>query len=827
MNCRVGFVVVVMLFWGLGSVRAQTVGQTSASGTGGASVQGQDDPERRLAELSDDPEKAVPILLELVDHEDSRVRMAAFAKLEALGSPAARALVHELENRKDGRIDVVSCFIWLGPEARKDAVPGLMKILEDPKASKRGDLVNRAIDALWIIGPDAKDAVPLLLRALKNDNERVRLRAAETLGKIGANPAEVVPALCEVYSTIQWSGQERVIEAIGKFGSCDEKVLAVLSKGLQDESSRVREQAGIALGKVGLDCPKATELLRAALRNPDMRVRDAVIESLSKHPKAEVAAPLLVELLTQEDDIRFSAWMGLFCMGSSAVETLIAAMDDPDASMRASVTEIIYSIGPQAAAAVPELQRLLEDPVEEVRANAAMGLAGIGTASRAALEALVKALSDPSPKVQRYAAIALGAIGERSKLVDDGLVCALQTNNARVLIDVASSLAELKVTDEKALPRLVELLSMPDERDSGGVSYPGATRRSVPEMALLALKSYGSRARMAKPEVLRLAVGQAGRAVRIAALRALAEIGVTESEARQVAKLSAAEQQELDALVFHVVVRQPGVALEFLRQHSSVPSRLDPDTAAWLQGQAGEEFTALKQAVFERDDLPLEIMMQTGDPRYIAVIKQRMEKANHHRRAYLEACARALGDPPDWILRISEGHPADYERIYAEWAKRLVDSEAAKASVFSSSEGGDSDSSPSTAGETGGGDARPREWGHTDGSVAIMITGRIRMPDDSPAIAPRFYRTNDSMLLGKECRDPVDFDYDATTGRFVLRTGVFAAFSVGGGREAGPYMTGNAEVLIEAHGAKPLTVDFCDMMPDVEITLSYERTEER
>jgi hypothetical protein len=209
----------------------------------------------------------------------------------------------------------------------------------------------------------------------------------------------------------------------------------------------------------------------------------------------------------------------------------------------------------------------------------------------------------------------LAAIGQRSKLVDDGLVGALQTDNARALTGVVSSLTKLKVTNEKALPRLVELLAMPDDRDSDGVPFIVGIPHRVPEAALLALKNYGPRARTAKPEVLRLAVGQADRAVRLAALRALAEIGVTESDARLVAKSSAAEQQELDALVLHVVARQPGVALEVLRQHPTVPSRLDPDTAAWLKGQAGEEFTALKKAVFERDDLPLEIMVQTGDPR--------------------------------------------------------------------------------------------------------------------------------------------------------------------------------------------------------------------
>lgn len=96
------------------------------------------------------------------------------------------------------------------------------------------------------------------------------------------------------------------------------------------------------------------------------------------------------------------------------------------------------------------------------------------------------------------------------------------------------------------------------------------------------------------------------------------------------------------------------------------------------------------------------------------------------------------------------------------------------------------------------------------------------MPDRSPAITPRFYHTNDRMLLGEARKDPTPLiRYDQKTGRFVFLTTVFAAYSVAKGqKEPGPYQTGSADTLIEATGAKPLTVQFYDEMPEVEIILS-------
>jgi HEAT repeat protein len=787
MRHRVGFVAAVILLWSLCSLRGAEPEEASPFETPGASRPDIEEPIRQLAELPDDPEKAVPILLGLLEQERTGVQMAVALRLRALGCRAIPILVRQLKDGEEGQLAVLEGFYWLGPCA-KDAVPELVAFLKEWMASQRSgrhSRITRAIRALGAIGPDAEEAVSSILVALKEEGESVRVTAARSLGEIGADSEEVVSALCEAYSSLEWD-RETVVDAIGKLRSRSKVSVALLVRALEDDGCLVRREAAKALGGLGPDCLEAIDPLCAALRDPERRVRDAAAGALCQYGEAEVAAPALVALLScEDDDIQATAWMELLSMGVSAVEALKAAMDDPDASVRGTAAELIYYIGPQAIGAVPALQRLLEDPAEKVRVSAAIGLAEIGEEARPATDMLVDALADPNPEVRRYAAIALAAIGGDSQLVVNGLIRALESDNARVLTAVALALAELEVANERALPRLIELLSAGANSTTKRTSHFVHVPDRVPEAALLAIRNYGTEAKAARSKVLSLAVGQVDESTQLAALRTLAEIGVTESDAQTLASSSIADQEKLDALIFHALTRHPGIALRYLKEHPGVSSRLDEDTAAWLTGRTETEYSELKRAVFEREDLPLEVMLQTRDPRYIPVIKGRIEDAPSHRRAYLAACARVLGDPPDRIIRISEGQPGDF---YADYSGRLGSIEA----------------------------------GHGDGVVGVMITGRIRMPDDSPAAAPKFFRTNDSMLLGEKRKDPVEFDYDAETGRFVFRCCVFAAYSLAKEREPGPYMTGTAQILIEAQGAKPLLMHFVDQMPDVEITLSWQ-----
>lgn len=69
------------------------------------------------------------------------------------------------------------------------AVPALIESLRD------GNLCTTAAEALGNIGPDAKNAVPALMKLLANEDERMRAYSIDALKKIDPEAARSRPEL--------------------------------------------------------------------------------------------------------------------------------------------------------------------------------------------------------------------------------------------------------------------------------------------------------------------------------------------------------------------------------------------------------------------------------------------------------------------------------------------------------------------------------------------------------------------------------------------------------------------------------------------------------
>jgi len=112
-------------------------------------------------------------------------------------------------------IQASRAFIVLGDSA-KDAVPDLIK-LYDEKIS--ADSQSAIEDALSLIGPSAKPALPLLLRAAINSDTRVRANALWALGDIHADPQLCVPVLAEALSDCNGEARRSAVHALKMFGT--------------------------------------------------------------------------------------------------------------------------------------------------------------------------------------------------------------------------------------------------------------------------------------------------------------------------------------------------------------------------------------------------------------------------------------------------------------------------------------------------------------------------------------------------------------------------------------------------------------------------------
>jgi len=119
------------------------------------------------------------------------------------------------------------------------------------------------IENLRKIGPDAKDAVPALERALDDGGYKVCISVVRALKSIGTK--EAVAGLTSALYKKEWKRFSYTIEA------------------LNNEQWKVRMYAAEALGRLGPDAMSAVYALNSTRRNDeDSRVRGAATEAIRK-----------------------------------------------------------------------------------------------------------------------------------------------------------------------------------------------------------------------------------------------------------------------------------------------------------------------------------------------------------------------------------------------------------------------------------------------------------------------------------------------------------------------------------------------------------------
>ncbi len=132
----------------------------------------------------------IPSLINLLEHDHSRVRCEAAAALYAAGPQAAAALPALLKSARDPdaqvRLFVAAALASVALRDRR-IVPTLIQLLRDE--SKR--VQEAAVDALGEIGPAGKAAVPMLVDVVIEDYDRVDeygTRASLAIATLGAFP---------------------------------------------------------------------------------------------------------------------------------------------------------------------------------------------------------------------------------------------------------------------------------------------------------------------------------------------------------------------------------------------------------------------------------------------------------------------------------------------------------------------------------------------------------------------------------------------------------------------------------------------------------------
>lgn len=241
---------------------------------------------------------AIPALIETLKDEDECVSGEAGIALGKIGATAVPALIKML---KDGDDQVRHSAAWvLGSKIGSPAVPALIKTLGDKKWGVRAS----AVEALGQIGPAAKDALPVLIKILRNGDEVecVRGEAAIAIGEIHNTSA--VPELIETLGDEKWSLRLSAAGALSKIG--DTSAVPALIVASKDENRNVRYAAVWALGKIG--DKSAVPALIEALKEEDKNARQQAIRALG-----EIGDTAALEALTcvaendKDKDVRSAA----------------------------------------------------------------------------------------------------------------------------------------------------------------------------------------------------------------------------------------------------------------------------------------------------------------------------------------------------------------------------------------------------------------------------------------------------------------------------------------------------------------------------------------
>ena len=269
---------------------------------------------------------------------------------------------------------------------------------------------HRAAQALGQIGPPAKEAIPLLVRALQSVSLEVRCFAVDALGRIGLEPETVVPAIVTEADLprdhINYGPlvpfRRLAARALGRIGSDSPAAMSMLERALQNEDPLYRVQAAWALWQITRH-PRTMPTLQAVLKwnDPDAAF-EAVLVLTELGDDAKPLAPDLIEALDDPDgDVRRAAAFALVALGTSHLESIAERLSQDGFQWPAAAAYVLgryfdqlrptvfydpqmnaeslaAASRPVVRLAAPALVRLLAHSDLEVRQTAVRSLAQMG-----------------------------------------------------------------------------------------------------------------------------------------------------------------------------------------------------------------------------------------------------------------------------------------------------------------------------------------------------------------------------------------------------------------------------------------------------------------
>lgn len=398
--------------------------------------------------LEDYPALAQARRLTTADRVDERVRAArTLAEVGPAAGAAMPALMSVFEEEKEPWLlaEIAKVFGSIGPEAR-DAAPLLAKALrrDDPT------LGAAVIDALGEIG---ESAIPILRESLREESVPTRRGAVEALAKIGPPATEsLARALRDADHSVRALAAEKLVHL-------DPEGIEALGQALEDASAAVRILAVRTLAQPGRNTSKLAPAIAKRLDDGEGSVQKEAAIALGKI-KAEpaVIVPPLIRALSKKDEsVSVTAREALLTVGPPAVPILAKSLKDSARPAQTRMCAVLGQLGPDAREAVTpliELLRLRDDTLHAAVADALTRIDG------PAVPELTKLLGHADSSLRKRSAKVLGKFGPAAKDAVPALIEMLRHEDASVR---SASIQALGKIGAGAAPRLLdELRKRPD-----------------------------------------------------------------------------------------------------------------------------------------------------------------------------------------------------------------------------------------------------------------------------------------------------------------------------------------------------------------------------
>lgn len=248
-----------------------------------------------LSEIAALGDKAVPLLIEALVHDDPTIRRAAAQALGQLRSPVDNGLdlqpaVPHLESMIQTDTDPLARLhaaeaIW-NITGDKRVVPGLIEALGHDDVEVR----RLAVCLIGLVQADLHDVLKPLITALADPDPFVGATAAEVLADHGAAAAEALPFLERLLSEDEFTRVVATHAILCIDPSRMEQLLPTLTAALTSRDKLVRLRAAQVLGKLPAAGAIVIDSLNEALCDEDDIVRIAVLNAIRSLGAAAASA---------------------------------------------------------------------------------------------------------------------------------------------------------------------------------------------------------------------------------------------------------------------------------------------------------------------------------------------------------------------------------------------------------------------------------------------------------------------------------------------------------------------------------------------------------